>query len=81
MVVYEKMYLKAHLNNQCSWLKNNTTQLYFILGRANLSWNFSSLLRGVPDVHRFPTVYMIKTHLLLENLWIPEPSLGTVQTI
>ena len=43
MVVYEEIYLEGYINNQCIWLKNNITQLYFILGRAELHWNFSSL--------------------------------------
>ena len=30
MVVYEKIYLEAHKNNQYICLKNDTTQLYFI---------------------------------------------------
>ena len=47
---------------------NNTLQLYFTLGTAELHWNFSSLLRDAPDIHRFPTVHMVKTHFLLENL-------------
>ena len=43
-------------------------QLYFILGRAELHWNFSSLLRDGSDIHRFPKVHMVETHFLLENL-------------
>ena len=34
------------------------------------------LLRDTPDVNRFPTMHMAKAHFLLENLKIPEPSLG-----
>ena len=37
---------------------------------------FSSWLRDTPDIHRFPTVHMVKTNFLLENLSISEPSLG-----
>ena len=29
-----------------------------------------------PDIHRFLTVHMFKTHFLLENLWISKPFLG-----
>ena len=37
MVVHEKIYLEAYKNNnQYIYLKNNTSQLYFILGRAEL---------------------------------------------
>ena len=60
-------YILTHMNNQYNWLKNNTSQLYFILGRAKLCLNFSSLLRDASDIHRFPTVHMVKTHFLLEN--------------
>ena len=31
------------------------------------------------DIYRFPAVYMIETHFLLENLWISEPSLGILE--
>ena len=70
--------MEADINNQYIQLKHNTAQLY-ILGRQDLHLNFSSLLRKAPDIYRFPTVYMVKTHffmLLLENLRISEPSLG-----
>ena len=29
---------------------------------------FFNLLRDTPDNHRFPTLHMVKTHFLLENL-------------
>ena len=47
---------------------NNSAQLYFILGRTELRWNFSSILKDGSDVHRFPKVHMVETHFLLENL-------------
>ena len=34
----------------------------FILGRAELRWNFSSFLRNGADIHRFSTVHMVKTY-------------------
>ena len=43
-VVYEKIYI-GH--------KNSITQLYFILGIAELRWNFSSILKDGFDIHRF----------------------------
>ena len=46
---------------------------------AELCWDFSSLLRDASDIHRFPTVHMVETHFLLENLWISEPSLGILE--
>ena len=59
MVVNEKLCFEARINNL------HKAQLYFTLGRAELS-----------DIHRFPTIHMVKTHFLLENLWISQPSLG-----
>ena len=55
-MIYDKIYLKACINNQYICLKNNTAQLYFILGRAELCFNFSHLLRDAPIIHRFQTV-------------------------
>ena len=55
------------------------SQLYFILGRADLRWKVSSCLRDATDIYRFPIVHMVKTHFLLENLSISEPSLGILQ--
>ena len=39
-------------------------------GRASPSppGSANGLLRNVPDSHRFPTVYMVKTHFVLKNL-------------
>ena len=53
MVVYEKMYFKAYTNDLYISHKNNFAQLYFILGRAKLCWNFSSILQDGFDIHRF----------------------------
>ena len=76
MVVYEKIYFEAYTNDQYIWHKNNIAQLYFILGGAELCWNFSSWLRDASDIHRFPTLHMINTNFLLENLWVSKPSLS-----
>ena len=70
MVVYEKIYFKAYTKDHTTSCKNNIAQLYFILGRAELRWNFSSWLKDAPDIYRFPTVYVVKIHFLLENLWM-----------
>ena len=51
----------------------------FLIRAAELRWNFSSLLRDASDIHRFPTVHMVETHFLLENLLISEPSLGILE--
>ena len=50
MVVYEKIYFKAYTNNQYISDKNDIVQLYFILGRAELLWNFSSILKDGFDI-------------------------------
>ena len=68
MVVYEKIYFEAYTNDQYIWHKNNIAQLYFILGRAELCWNFSSEPKDAPDINRFPVEHMFKIHFLLENL-------------
>ena len=78
MVVYEKIYFEAFTNDQYIWHKNNIAQLFFVLGRAELRWNFSSWLRDASDIHRFPTLHMVKAHFLLENLWISKPSLSGI---
>ena len=59
--------------------KNNIAQLYFILGRVKLHWNFSSWLRDGSDIYRLPILHMVKTHFLLENLWISKPSLSILE--
>ena len=56
------------MNIEYNWLQNNTAQLYFILRRAEPRWNFSSLLRDASNIRKFPTVHMVETHFLLENL-------------
>ena len=45
MSIYQKidLYLEAYINNQYIELKNNTAQLYIILGRAKLHGSFSSI--------------------------------------
>ena len=55
MVVYEKIYFKAYTNDLCISYKNNIAQLYFILGRAELRWNFSSILKDILIFTDFPT--------------------------
>ena len=79
MVVYEKIYFEAYTNDPYIWHKNNIAQFDFILGGAELCWNFSSWLRDASDIHRFPTLHMVKTHFLLENLWISKPSLSILE--
>ena len=50
--LYKKIYLEAdsHINNQYSYLKNNTAQLYFILGTADLDlhWKFFHITEKCP---------------------------------
>ena len=44
MVVYEKIYLEAYINNLYIWLKNNTAQ-YFLLG-----WDQASKSKDSCDI-------------------------------
>ena len=53
MVVYEEIYFEAYTSDLYISHKNNIAQLYFILGRAELRWNLSSILKDVFDIHRF----------------------------
>ena len=64
MVVYEKIYFEAYTNDQYIWFKNNIALLYFILGRAELCFKFSSWLRDITDIYRFLIVHMVKTYFL-----------------
>ena len=74
-----KIYVEAYTNEQCIGHKNNIAQLYFMLGRTELCWNFSSWFRDAADIYRFPVLHMVKTHFLLGNLWISGPFLGTLE--
>ena len=47
----------VHIRNDIQH-KNNTTQLYFIQGAAELHWNFSTVTYDNSDIHKFPTMHM-----------------------
>ena len=79
MVAYEKIYFEAYTDDQNIWHKNNIAQLDFVLGTAELCLNFSSWLRDVHDIYWIPVVHMVKTHFLLENLWISGASLDILE--
>ena len=49
MDIYVKLYLGGYINNQHIWLKNNTTELYSILGRADLHSFFPSVPKHGSD--------------------------------
>ena len=49
------------------------------MGRPELCWNFSSILKDDSDIDRFPTLHMTETHFLLENPSISESSLGILE--
>ena len=74
-----RKYILKQINTQYNWLQNNTARFYFILERAELGWNFSSIPKDGCDIPRFQTVHMVGTHFLLENLWISQPSLGVME--
>ena len=68
MVVYEKIYFKAYTNDLYISHKNNIAQLFFILGRAELRWNFSSILKDGFDIHRFSNRKWVLTICSVGNL-------------
>ena len=68
MVVYEKIYFAAYTNDLYISYKNNIAQLYFILGRAELHWNFSSILKDGFDIHRFSNRKWVSTMCSVGNL-------------
>ena len=79
MVAYEKIYFKAYTNDLYISHKNNIAQLYFILGRAELRWNFSSMLKDGFDIHRFSNRKWVLTMCSVGNLWISEASLSKLE--
>ena len=62
------------INNQYNWPKNNTTKLHFILRRAKLRWNFSSIPKDGSDIHRFSNRKWVSSMCFFGNLWISGPS-------
>ena len=68
MVVYAKIYFEAYTNDQYISHKNNIAQLYFILGTAELHWNFSSIPKDDPDIHRFSNRKWVLTMCTTGNL-------------
>ena len=83
MVDYEKIYFKAYTNDLYISYKNNIAQLYFILGRAELRWNFSSMLKDGFDI---PQIFQQEVGISHVQCWksvnirsIPE-STGKIPT-
>ena len=74
-MVYEKIYFEVYSNDQYIWRKINIAQLYFILERPDLCFYIFRLT----DIYRFLTMYMVKNHLLLENLRISKRSLSILK--
>ena len=79
--LWGNIFWSINRDSQYNWLQNNIAQLYFILGKAKLCWNFSSWIRDASDIHRFPTLHMVEIYFLLENLWISVPSLGILENL
>ena len=65
-------YIRKHIKTTNTFDSKIILHNYVLykFGRAKLRWNFSSVGWDDPDIHRFPTVHMVKIHFLLENLWI-----------
>ena len=76
MVVLEKIYFKAYANDLYISHKNDIAQLYFILGRAELRWHFSSILKDGFDILRFSNRKWVLTLCNVGNLWLSEASLS-----
>ena len=53
--------------------------IIFYIRESWAYWKFSSWLRDAPDIYRFPSVHMVKTHFLLENLLISKPPLSILE--
>ena len=64
------------INNQNICFKYNIAQLYFILGRAELHRNFSSIPKDGSDIHRFSNSKWVLAMCIAENPLIPESSLS-----
>ena len=78
MVVPGKRYLEAYPHKVYICLINNTSQIYFTLGRTDVHWRFSSLLRDAPDNSRFRLLlrtWLRPTSYWNAFLWISEPTL------
>ena len=56
-----------------------STQLYFILGRAKLRWNFSSIPKDGSDIHRFSNRKWVSTMCTVGNLGISGASLSKLK--
>ena len=78
--LWEKIYLEAYINNPCIPLKNNTAELYFVLGKAELYVNFSSLhYVGMSLIFTdFEQCTWLRPSSCWE-IWISEPSLGILE--
>ena len=59
----------------------DTAQLYFILGRAELHWNFSSAPKDGSDIQRFSDRKWVLTMCIAGNLWISETSRSKLEKI
>ena len=71
-MVHEKIYLEVEINNQYICLRNNIELLYFILGRAELRWNLSSIPYDGSDIYRYSNkkwVLTISSILFLRQMY------------
>ena len=68
MVVYEKKYFKAYTNDLYISHKNTIVQLHFILGTAELRWDFSSMPKDGFDIYRFSNRKWVLTMCSVGNL-------------
>ena len=61
-------------------VRNNTAQLYFILGRADLHWKFCSIPKDGSDIDRFSNRKWVLTMCTIGNLYISVASIRQLET-
>ena len=76
--LWESIFWSLHKWSIHLTLKQHCRVIFYIR-ETEQCWNCSSSLRDATDIYRFPTVHMVKTHFLLENLWISKLSLSILE--
>ena len=56
------------IDKQGIHLSQKYSTIIFYIRESWPTLEFFQFIKDAPDIHRFPTVHMFKTHLLLENL-------------
>ena len=77
--LWENIFGSINKKNQYIHLKNNIELLYFILGRAELHWTFSSIPTDGSDIYRYSNGKWVLTMYFVGNIWISEASLSEIE--